>query len=108
MDDDKNLLLSAANAAGIEYEFVMLGSTLSGGVVLKDRAGYWNPLADDGDALRLAVQLNLEVRIGHARPYGKEVQWSWVSEAVEPNDAASTRRAIVRAAAKLGPAVGVA
>lgn len=42
----------------------------------------WNPLTDDGDALRLAVKLNLDIRY--------------------KDSYAATRRAIVRAAAAIG------
>ena len=57
---------------------------------------YWNPLADDGDALRLAVKLNLfgDPIFRHYRSlerFGNQVQ----------DDYAATRRAIVRAAAQL-------
>jgi hypothetical protein len=58
----------------------------------------WNPLADDGDALRLVVRL---------RELG-----TWTAEATKPincdgwavNPYAATRRAIVRAAAEIGKA----
>lgn len=53
----------------------------------------WNPLVDDGDALRLAVKLNLweAVRDGYQH-----------LDSYDGNDPyAATRRAIVRAAAQL-------
>jgi hypothetical protein len=73
---DRELLELAAKAAG-------------NGFVI----GYWNPLADDGDALRLAVKLNLweAVRDGYQHAD------SWDSDPY-----AATRRAIVRAAAEIG------
>jgi hypothetical protein len=68
----------------------------------------WNPLIDDGDALRLAVQLGLFIDI-----YDTEVMAGWVvdedSSSMETlnqpkgNDPyAATRRAIVEAAAAIG------
>jgi hypothetical protein len=66
----------------------------------------WDPLTNDGDALRLAVQLDL-----HVHPSGDEV---WVSnpatslaedvvfETYRGDPYAATRRAIVRAAAEIG------
>jgi hypothetical protein len=67
----------------------------------------WNPLTDDGDALRLAVKLRLEVCIWSQgcsvcettddEPFGKEL----ADERGEDHYAA-TRRAIVRAAAAVG------
>ena len=68
----------------------------------------WNPLTDDGDALRLAVQLRME--IDHNHPADAS---SWVSASVadrfgveefddEAQRLAATRRLIVRAAAEIG------
>lgn len=64
----------------------------------------WNPLTDDGDALRLAVKLSMMVRI-----YPKQVDVIGFGVSVEErtNDDpyAATRRAIVRAAAEIGKGV---
>ena len=62
----------------------------------------WNPLTDDGDALRLAVKLGADIYVDDGK---SEV---WVTEFNHPiehfdNDPyAATRRAIVRAAAEIG------
>ncbi len=71
----------------------------------------WNPLVDDGDALRLAVELRIKVEFGN-----DEVATDWpVSEryTTRPDGASSiegrcaaTRRAIVRAAAEIGRQMG--
>ena len=54
--------------------------------------GRWNPLTDDGDALRLAVNLDIDVA---------KVQIKfWDKHSINPY--AATRRAIVRAAAEIG------
>ena len=59
----------------------------------------WNPLEDDGDAMRLAVQLGFVVEPGkcwhsHYGPaFGEDVLGGVM---------AATRRAIVRAAAEIG------
>lgn len=50
----------------------------------------WNPLDDDGDALRLAVQLKMWTHSGMGCFQN------------EPDPYAATRRAIVRAAAEIG------
>ena len=65
----------------------------------------WNPLEDDGDALRLAVRLSIEVRpyllsgvtcAGHVlRPHQR------IEELHSGGSMAATRRAIVRAVAAL-------
>lgn len=56
---DRELLELAAKAAGLrikrreDHSFVMWNEC--------DEPWYWNPLMDDGDALRLAVKLGLSV-----------------------------------------------
>ena len=94
---DRELLELAAKAAGID---------LSSGV--DEHGAYeenWNPLTDDGDSLRLAVKLNLEITIkdyGTAARQGDAGEWS--SEKNRRDKEAATRRAIVRAAAAIGAA----
>lgn len=64
----------------------------------------WNPLDDDGDALRLAVKLKLNVNVEHTSidVYDQSLKLTRVW-ATEIDDAcAATRRAIVRAAAAIG------
>ena len=62
----------------------------------------WNPLADDGDALRLAVKLGLTITSN----YHVEQKGLGVIVFTELEDSedfcAATRRAIVRAAAEIG------
>jgi hypothetical protein len=96
---DRELLEAAAKAAGMSYVHDL-------GVLSHDDFNEfvrWNPLTDDGDALRLAVRLRLVLfleipRIGIGpRMDGPEV---YVDEG--ENEYAATRRAIVRAAAELG------
>lgn len=69
----------------------------------------WNPLFDDGDALRLAVKLGLEVyhSINNDRwsvfvGYPKDQRIVYVFDEWGDDECAATRRAIVRAAASLG------
>jgi hypothetical protein len=77
---------------------------------------FWNPLIDDGDALRLAVKLKLNIGFGSERLRGSH--WDHVEAFAEPdgdghsfcpseemgNDPyAAVRRCIVRAAAALTP-----
>ncbi|WP_175211649.1 hypothetical protein [Achromobacter anxifer] len=63
----------------------------------------WNPLTDDGDALRLAVKLSLHVRVCRRsvlvemREFGDDIH---IRLGVDPYSA--TRRAIVLAAAEIG------
>lgn len=96
---DRELLELAAKAAGDAGKRV----TAYGAVIME--AGYdaeplyWNPLADDGYALRLAVKLGIDICINH-----EELE-VWADDCREPviHDAGvATRRAIVRAAASIG------
>ncbi len=65
----------------------------------------WNPLTQDGDALRLAVALRIDVAHFTA---GVRADVTGYDDCYQANDAdpyAATRRAIVRAAAALGGAL---
>jgi hypothetical protein len=106
----RDLLELAAKAAEIEYG----ADRLDCGLSITLPSGHhkslprWNPLADDGDALRLAVKLCLRVDV-----------LPWAVDAYEWNErphddggiradecgndlSAATRRAITRAAAEIG------
>jgi hypothetical protein len=87
---NRELLELAAKAAGItlgEYWTPYLGS---------HHDHCWNPLTDDGDALRLAVKLNLLTT-------ECVEDWKWCRDKTEHADVcASYRRAITRAAAEIG------
>jgi len=103
---DRKLLEKAAKAAGMPHpkwnevhNYMMVG--------LGGDTKEWNPLTDDGDAMRLAVKLSMRIDIGQ---YQVVVTWTDfdISEdhpiveyfdAQEEASAEATRRAIVRAAA---------
>lgn len=103
---DRELLEMAAKAAGFE---VARWSDDDKDLLLIGVQEPWNPLADDGDALRLAVKLRILIEpcrtMGgkflevHAYPSGRG-DCSGV-ERLGIDDASATRRAIVRAAAAL-------
>lgn len=106
--DDRELLERAAKAAGLPVQWVPYRCVL----VRLDRSEYvsgearypsWNPLADDGDALRLAVSLGLVVDC--SRPSAGPPFCSHLHAEIGIEDwNAATRRAIVRAAAEIGRA----
>lgn len=115
MDTDRELLELAAKAAGIEYHAYMddpiFGTGINTGEV---DVPIWNPLLDDGQALRLAVRLRLcldrcpedVARYVRCWRAGTEMIEAPIS-VVEGYEAqadpyAATRRAIVRAAAEIG------
>jgi hypothetical protein len=97
---DRELLELAAKAAGIEIWFNDNNTPWVGG----DKY-IWNPLTDDGDALRLAVKLKMDVCFGANYVIVRgSVQTPTVNNAGDPY--AATRRAIVRAAAEIGRNMG--
>jgi len=105
---DRELLELAAKAAGMEYIKPAEGYDGKLGLATDGhpmRTQSWNPLTDDGDALRLAVKLGLTVsqwmnnREVEVNDYDETV---FVNEFHEPDPCVTTRRAIVRAAAKIG------
>lgn len=95
---DKELLELAAKAAGIWLEW--------GGEIWMPPYHHWNPLTNDGDALRLAVKLNLGISIPIHQTIKADVVCfsdSRVNIREEGDDPyTATRRAIVRAAAEIG------
>lgn len=108
---DRELLELAAKAAGITLHVVGNGY---GGVTFYTYPDmlFWNPLTDDGDALRLAVSLRIDVahddicnkRFVYVRSFVSGRDPVGLSEIFDHERMRSeaTRRAIVRAAAEIG------
>ena len=109
--NEREMLELAAKAAGYE---VLAGkqaerdaiSCGGAGLYIKGVSTCWNPLEDDGDALRLAVRLNMGLSIPVMRTPMVDVITFHdsrinVRESCE-DPCAATRRAIVRAAAEIG------
>jgi hypothetical protein len=101
---DRELLELAAKAAGMNIDF---GDALLFGDDLCyfdwETGGFWNALAKDGDAFRLAVKLGMFVDVFpesyiHAQAGGSTER---CDELWGTDPYAATRRAIVRAAATL-------
>lgn len=93
---DRELLELAAKAAGIEGRWV----DAIGAFELIEFDGcinHWNPLTDDGDALRLAVKLRHELGTDVAQCFGIGRFDEYKNDPL-----AATRRAITRAAAEIG------
>ncbi|MEK2607720.1 hypothetical protein WLF18_01180 [Pseudomonas shirazensis] len=107
-----DLAAKAAMRAGLKLE---CPDELDGVYVSRcsGRNGYtWNPLEDDGDALRLAVKLGIKMR-WHA-VLNQALAWPCAGHTLELQENgedhagdpfAATRRAIVRAAAEIGKAM---
>jgi hypothetical protein len=115
MSTDRELLELAAKARGLPQadRISADGSHLFYEVGDRDCETWttWNPLTDDGDALRLAVKLRMDIDFN-----SNEVDvWHWVAKLEDdkafisasflddPN--AATRRCIVMAAAEIGRAM---
>jgi len=112
--NDKELLTLAAKAIGglhqenakrVGLELVTHETAMSPFWMIDGRhSHHWNPLANDGDAFRLAVKLKLLV----APCATGEVAAASMCHSVEcleslaDDSRAATRRAIVRAAARIG------
>lgn len=95
---DRELLEMAAKAIGLTLRYNYLG--------WRDANQPWNPLTDDGDALRLAVKLDISL-LGDF-PQNIVVVAFDARRIIEKYDGdkyAATRRAIVRAAAAIGSAM---
>lgn len=102
---DRELLELAAKAAELP-ECGWMGPAF---MYVKDNTFTdWNPLTDDGDALRLAVKLGLTVQVGanvfvYSDPdFCDSTPCIEVCEIIGIDPYAATRRAIVRAAAEIG------
>ena len=123
MNTDRELLELAAKAAGMEFSMdrepihpQRIGLT---DYIPHANGEPWNPLTDDGDALRLAVRLRLHARQlpvlddGIDDPLGMVEVWRTDDddplhvEYLKAGDdrLIATRRAIVRAAAEIGRAM---
>lgn len=113
---DKELLELAAKAAGIKKDdspyngggFGNDGFDCMGNMMLDwHNNKRWNPLTDDGDALRLAVRLCFSIKQSTSVievTIGKDLIHHFVA-LEKTNRLEATRRAIVHAAAEIGKAM---
>jgi hypothetical protein len=100
MKDREMLELAAAAAGFSDYFDGMIVSSPT------DTFHIWNPITDDGDAMRLAVRLRIPVTF----PFGEEtVRTRYGEDGTEPiylplgrDPYAATRRSIVLASAEIG------
>ncbi|KAJ17395.1 hypothetical protein [Pseudomonas aeruginosa] len=108
--NDRTLLELAARAAGMNVQRSRLDDPLHRDFLMNGEGARnpgqcsfpWNPLTDDGDALRLAVLLNLEIHSPKSNP---TVMFRTAENDVFYQDAC-IRLAITRAAAEIGTSMG--
>ena len=108
---DRELLELAAKAAGMELDYTIRPDKKAfyhserNALALVD-GGWFAPLADDGDALRLMVKLGIRVcpvtADGRNAYAAHDRLAGGVGEPHNDDPIAATRRAIVRAAAEIG------
>lgn len=106
---DRELLEASAKAAGIIAEWHTDDADFDAtheGMFLKgergpDNSKYWNPLTDDGDALRLAVALRMDITHFSESVRADVDGHDDCNESSGTDPYAATRRAIVRAAAAM-------
>lgn len=113
---DRELLELSAKAAGIKIQPFYRGKALC----IAGQRTPWNPLTDDGDALRLLVKLHMDLNFiydgcddqydtvmvhTHGAKCDAEEGIGFYIRGGQIDEDAATRRAIVRAAAAIGEAM---
>lgn len=112
--NDRELLELAARAAGMNIQRSRLDDPLhrdflmnGEGVRNPGQCSFpWNPLTDDGDALRLAVKLNFTVSISDEFTKVTHGFEEGIIEYADGHKEFATRMAITRAAAEIGKSMG--
>jgi len=97
---DRELLELAAKAVGLKYHPSTTHEVVD--AVSGKWLGSWKPLTDDGDALRLAVKLKMQVKQWESNSIAVVVWDKHATEDATKDRFAATRRAITRAAAEIG------
>lgn len=103
MSTDRELVELAAKAIGVQKSSPI---GLGGDYFIRPGCKFteWSPLTDDGDALRLAINLRFHVCVNGGDVEVRTDYGTFMEEASDDTYAA-TRRAIVRAAAEIGRAM---
>ena len=100
---DRELLEMAAKASGLHVKGWVGDRMVFFNPITGSAEEHWNPLTDDGDALRLAVKLDISL-LGDFQGNIVVVAFDArrIIEKYDGDKYAATRRAIVRAAAAIG------
>jgi hypothetical protein len=111
MNTDRELLELAAKAAGLKYAWIKGCGINITGPIPAGQSPWWNPLADDGDALRLAVAMRayIEIRVNAGycvvRAHYCDTDEREMVRETPGDSVCALRRAITRAAAEIGKAM---
>jgi hypothetical protein len=75
--------------------------------VFVPQAREWDPLTDDGDALRLAVKMAMEIDTGYSDKFvqARTPGGEWFEAVIASSAESATRLAIVLAAAEIGKGI---
>ena len=102
MKTDRELLELSAKAVGHCVAACCDGKYWKTETPESEGIEHWNPLTDDGDALRLAVKLRNDITFNDALAMAWPANGAdGESEPLDPDPYAATRRAITRAAAAM-------
>lgn len=104
-ENDRELLELAAKALGLPKCPEEWKVSIEMPVCFTYMGKPWNPLTDDGDALRLAVKLRITPRLGRFGCDAGDGGRGMAYERYGSDCGVATRRAIVRAAAEIGRAM---
>lgn len=110
-ESDRVLLMLAAKAAGIklacpqDYDDRFRNVTSMGSEGNLLAAPVWDPLANDGDAFRLAVALGFDLSLWGTDIFVRKDGICRAQEFSRPDRCAATRRAVTRAAAEIWKAM---
>ena len=104
---ERELIEMAAKAAGLAGNYYNGDRTMAAHFATLDNAGRiikWNPLSSDGDALRLAVRLGINIYLDDdeecSTEWNSRQEWAYVEGGTDMW--AAVRLAITRAAAEIG------
>lgn len=99
---DRELLELAAKA--VNFEIIRLYQDETRGACIDDGKNVlqWNPLHDDGDALRLAVKLNMDFTLSGEHAAVAQAGSAMAQVYCNGDASSAARRAIVRVAVEIG------
>lgn len=108
--DDRELLELAAKANGFHVKGWVGDRIVFFNPVTGSAEDTWNPLSSDGDALRLAIKLRLDLTFynGFQEVHAEPSNGDGLSQSIEgygDDIGHAARRAIVRAAAEIGESI---